>query len=351
MLQPGTLTSTSLGRVRVSSAVSAITSPPGSPPERHYTQVPRVLPPEHARPRPNPPRDTPPRTPVSPPPCPCWRPTPPHPPLSEQHPYTEGPTIRGLSYRAVPRRLSRAFGSFLRAPVRLLELSHKLALPRLAHGFGAADDLPDGLVPFLEVLREGEPGSEDRLAQSPRTRGPPRTAARARRFPYRAPQRVRARRRPSLRRNSATTPVGTGLNRRIWARERIVGSTPSREVASSTKTVSPSGSSSVLSSAFAACTFSVSALKDEYPARTLERPARRQTHYLPHLPDSRERPLGHYLRQIRMQSPERPVFRRPVASGDQRGPEPQRHHPLAHAGRTVEQVRLRDFTGLQSPPE
>ena len=66
MLQPGTLTSTSLGRVRVSSAVCAITSPPGSPPERHYTQVQRVLPPEHARPRPNPPRDTPPRTLVSP---------------------------------------------------------------------------------------------------------------------------------------------------------------------------------------------------------------------------------------------------------------------------------------------
>src|SRR5918993_1138423 len=62
-------------------------------------------------------------------------------------------------------------------------------------------------------------------------------------------------------RNSATTLVGTGSNRRIWARERIVGSTPSREVASSTKTVSPSGSSSVLSSAFAACTFSVSALR------------------------------------------------------------------------------------------
>src|SRR5215210_3962793 len=62
-------------------------------------------------------------------------------------------------------------------------------------------------------------------------------------------------------RNLATTLVGTGLNRRIWARERIVGSIPSREVASSTKTVSPSGSSSVLSSAFAACTFSVSALR------------------------------------------------------------------------------------------
>src|SRR5215211_2151942 len=55
MLQPGTLTSTSLGRVRVSSAVCAITSPPGSPLERHYTQVPRVLPPEHVRPLPNPP--------------------------------------------------------------------------------------------------------------------------------------------------------------------------------------------------------------------------------------------------------------------------------------------------------
>src|SRR5688500_1685841 len=103
MLQPGTLTSTSLGRVRVSSAVSAITSPPGSPPERHYTQVPRVLPPERARPRPNPRQHTPPRTPLSPPPCPCWRPALPHPTLSEQHPCTEGPTIREIPS---PRRPS-----------------------------------------------------------------------------------------------------------------------------------------------------------------------------------------------------------------------------------------------------
>src|SRR5215210_451378 len=62
-------------------------------------------------------------------------------------------------------------------------------------------------------------------------------------------------------RNPATTPVGTGLNRRAWARERIVGNTLSREAASSTKTVSPSGSSSVLRSAFAACTLSVSACR------------------------------------------------------------------------------------------
>src|SRR5215216_616409 len=92
MLQPGTLTSTSLGRVRVSSAVCAITLPPGSPPGRHYTQVPRVLPQEHVRPRPNPPQDTPPRTPLSPPLCPCWRPTPGHLIRSPQHPYTGWPT-------------------------------------------------------------------------------------------------------------------------------------------------------------------------------------------------------------------------------------------------------------------
>src|SRR5918993_3283161 len=66
---------------------------------------------------------------------------------------------------------------------------------------------------------------------------------------------------PLSRRKPATTPVGTGLNRRAWARERIVGSTLSREVASNTKTVSPWGSSSVLSSAFAACTLSVSAFR------------------------------------------------------------------------------------------
>src|SRR5688500_7079473 len=94
MLQPGTLTSTSLGRVRVSSAVCAITSPPGSPPERHYTQVPRVLPPENARPLPNPSWDTSPRTPLSPPPCPYWLSSPQHLLLPQQHPYTERPTTR-----------------------------------------------------------------------------------------------------------------------------------------------------------------------------------------------------------------------------------------------------------------
>src|SRR5919199_6163203 len=94
MLQPGTLTSTSLGRVRVSSAVCAITSPPESPPERHYTQVPRVLPLMSAQPQPNPPPDTPPHTPLSRPPCPYWRPAPLHLPLSTQHLYTRGPATR-----------------------------------------------------------------------------------------------------------------------------------------------------------------------------------------------------------------------------------------------------------------
>src|SRR5215210_5780365 len=94
MLQPGTLTSTSLGRIRVSSAVCTITPPPGSPPGRHYTQVSRALPPEHVRPPTNPPPDTSPRTQVSPPPCPCWTQAHLHPPLSPQHPYTEGPAIQ-----------------------------------------------------------------------------------------------------------------------------------------------------------------------------------------------------------------------------------------------------------------
>src|SRR5215217_8254840 len=167
MLQPGTLTSTSLGRVRVSSAVCAITSPPGSPLGRHYTQVPRVLPPEHVRPRPNPPQDTPSRTLVSPPPCPCWRLTPPHLTPSQQHPYREWPTTQETLLGHRPSPPFRAFGSFLRVPVRLLELRYKLALARLAHRFGAADDLPDGLVPPLEVLRESEPRQKDRLAQFP----------------------------------------------------------------------------------------------------------------------------------------------------------------------------------------
>src|SRR5215207_1452100 len=100
MLQPGTLTSTSLGRVRVSSAVCAITSPPGSPPGRHYTQVPRVLPPEHVRPRTNPPQDTPPRTPLSPPLCPCWRTTPE--PLSGHRPSPPFPHVWPLLSRACP---------------------------------------------------------------------------------------------------------------------------------------------------------------------------------------------------------------------------------------------------------
>src|SRR5919112_1695009 len=165
MLHPGTLTSTSLGRVRVSSAVCAIMSPPGSPPGRHYTQVPRVLPPAHARPRPNPPQDTFPRTLVSPPPCPCWRPTPPRLTPPPQHPCTEWPTTRETLSGHRPSPPFPRVLLLLRAPVGLLELRYKLALALLAHRFGAADDLPDGLVPALEVLRESEPGQKDRLAQ------------------------------------------------------------------------------------------------------------------------------------------------------------------------------------------
>src|SRR5918995_6547487 len=52
-----------------------------------------------------------------------------------------------------------------------------------------------------------------------------------------------------------------------------------------------------------------------------------------------------------MQPPESPVFGTRIASGDQRGPEPERHRPLANAGRPVEQISLRDFFGLQSTTE
>src|SRR5918993_3023572 len=101
MLQPGTLTSTSLGRVRVSSTVCAITSPPGSPPGRHYTQVQTLLPPEHAPHLPSPPPDTPLHTVLSPPPCLSWQPGPQHLPVSWLHPCTEGPMTPGTR---VPRR-------------------------------------------------------------------------------------------------------------------------------------------------------------------------------------------------------------------------------------------------------
>src|SRR5829696_3604090 len=95
MLQPGTLTSTSLGRVRVSSAVCAITSPPGSPPEIHYTQLRHALPPQHVRSRPNPLPDIPLRTLVSPPLCPCRRPPPPRPTLLPRRPGPGAPATRG----------------------------------------------------------------------------------------------------------------------------------------------------------------------------------------------------------------------------------------------------------------
>ena len=282
--------------MRVSSAVSAITSPPGSPPERHYTQVPRVLPPEHGRPRPNPRRDTPPRTPVSP------------------HPVRVGGQLLGtrLYQSSIPIQKGQQFEDSLTAP-SLAAFPARLApsFARLSGSSNSATNVRSRASPTASARPTISLTASCRSSKSPEranpalkaasrsflNSGPPRTAGRARRFPYRAPQRVLARRRLS-RRNSATTPVGTGLNRRIWARERIVGSTPSREVASSAKTVSPSGSSSVLSSAFAACHVSVSALRMN-TRRALERPARRQTHYLPHLPDSRERPLGHYLRQDR----------------------------------------------------
>src|ERR671921_475073 len=106
MLQPGTLTSTSLGRVRVSSAVCAITSPPGSPLQRHYTQVPRVLPLEPAQPRPSQPRDIPPHTPVSPPPCRRGQPPPPRHPVGPPHPCKE---VRATPGIRAPPRLSPPF--------------------------------------------------------------------------------------------------------------------------------------------------------------------------------------------------------------------------------------------------
>ena len=92
-------------------------------------------------------------------------------------------------------------------------------------------------------------------------------------------------------------------------------------------------------------------LQNEYPARALERPARRQAQHFPHLPDGREGALGQNLREVRMEPTKRPAFRGGIASSDQRGPEPLRHSPLAHAGRTVEQIRLGDFTSPQHPPE
>src|SRR5918994_6431594 len=209
MLQPGTLTSTSLGRVRVSSAVCAITSPPGSPPGRHYTQVSPLLPPEHARPRPNQPQGNPPRTFLSPQPCPCWRPGPPHLPLSSQHLYTEGPITPGTH---VPRRPSPP------CPRVWLLSWHAGPAPRPAQGTPApAHRLPprrgqrSSWRPRAfpqSPPREGTPPKRPPRA-APRNRGPPRTATRALRFPFRAGRRARARLRPSL--------VGNPL-RRPWAR-------------------------------------------------------------------------------------------------------------------------------------
>src|SRR5215218_4728398 len=246
MLHPGTLTSTSLGRVRVSSAVCAITSPPGSPPGRHYTQVPRVLPPEHVRPRPNLPRDTPPRTPLSPPPCPCWRPAPPHLTPSPQHPYTEGPTTQEPP---LPHRPSPPFPRVWPIPSRASPTAS--ARPTI---FLTASCRPskssERANPALKTASRSfaNSGSSAYRSESPTLPLPSWAASSGSAAPLPC-------------RNPATTLVGTGLNRRIWARERIVGSTSSREVASNTKSVSLSGSSSVLRSAFAACTFSVSALR------------------------------------------------------------------------------------------
>src|SRR5215213_1057686 len=188
MLQPGTLTSTSLGRVRVSSAVCAITSPPGSPPEIHYTQVRHALPPQHVRSRPNPLPDIPLRTLVSPPLCPCWLPVPARPTLLPPHPWRVCP-----AWKQGPR-------SFPGAPSKPLHRRGQpgthapLLRPPLRHGprsssppRGAPRNLPRRLVPPERPLRA-----------APRTRDPPRTSARVRRFPFRVPRRVPAGQRPSV---------------------------------------------------------------------------------------------------------------------------------------------------------
>src|SRR5215210_4032994 len=71
--------------------------------------------------------------------------------------------LEGLAHGTVPRRPPRALGAFLRAPIGFLEAGDNLTLPRLANGLGAVHDPPDGPVPCLEVLCEGEPGPEDSL--------------------------------------------------------------------------------------------------------------------------------------------------------------------------------------------
>src|SRR5215210_1885065 len=210
MLQPGTLTSTSRGRVRVSSAVCAIASPPGSPPERHYTQVRRALPPQHARHRPSPPPDIPLRTLVSPPPCPCWRPAPARPPLLPQRPCTGGPATRETPSGRYP---SPPFPRVWPHPWRVCRISKQgprsfpggrskpllrrvppgtrapLLHPPLRHGPRSSSPPRDAprTLPRRRVLPERP------LRAAPQTRDPPRTAARARRFPSRVPPRVLAR--------------------------------------------------------------------------------------------------------------------------------------------------------------
>src|ERR671916_211145 len=141
-------TSTSLGRVLVLSAVSAIAPPPGSPPGRHYTQAPPGLPPTPTPPRPSRPRDARPPLPSTPPTDPR-SPRAPRPPAPGPLPPPPPPPLPPL----------------LPPPVGLLDGGQNLLLPGRPQRLGAAHDPLDRPVPSLEILHDREPHPADRLAQ------------------------------------------------------------------------------------------------------------------------------------------------------------------------------------------
>src|SRR5215210_1263810 len=217
------------------------------------------------------------------------------------HPVENREQLEGLAHGTVPRRPPRALGAFLRAPIGFLEAGDNLTLPRLANGLGAVHDPPDGPVPCLEVLCEGEPGPEDSLTQTPELG--------VLRVPQREPDASPSERRCELGLARALTLQeprdivgrhGVETNRlragEDSGQHRLAGGRQQDKYRLAL------GFFERLEERVCRLYVEGIRLQDEDPARTLEGPARRETHRPPRLPDGRERPLRQDLLQVWMQT-------------------------------------------------
>src|SRR5918997_72763 len=310
-------TSTSLGRVLVLSAVSAIAPPPGSPPVRHYTQAPPALPPRRAQPRPSRRQDARPPGPAAPPPGPRSPPAPPP--------------------RRVPRPPAGPLRPVLRPTVGLLYGVQDLLLPRRAQGLCPAHDPLDGREAPLEVLGDGGSGGEYRPAQllelgvlrvaQRQPDAAPAERRRERGLPHAPP----AQELLDLRRRNGVEPDGPGPGE-DRGQHPLAGAGQQHEDGLPLRLLQR------LQERVRRLHVQRVRLQNKDPAGALEGTCGGEAQDLPHLPDGREGALWPYLREVRVQPPPGPVLGRRVPPGDERRPEAPGDRPLADPGGPEEQV-------------